>query len=115
MQEINREILNPIFFLCFIGSTILLPLTVYLYRNDDARFTLLLAGTFIYIVGQFLITASQNVPLNNKLDKVNLEASSEEELLNVRNWYEDPWTRWNHFRVIAGTVALALIFLAALT
>ena len=115
MKSINREIKNPIFGLCFFGSTILLPITSFLYRHDSNRFPLLLAATLIYVIGQFIITLTRNVPLNDRLDKTNLETSSNEELSVIRNWYEGPWNRWNHFRVIAGTLSLALIYYAAIT
>ena len=51
MQSINREILNPSFFLVFFGSLILMAIaTIYQY-GSGATFWLMLAATAIYLVG----------------------------------------------------------------
>lgn len=68
MQNINREILNPAFFVVFFGSLLSLILCTYIHFSNPNMFYFLLVATLIYLVGMFGITAFGNVPLNNELD-----------------------------------------------
>ncbi len=77
MQSINREIQNPIFFLCFVGLLILLPwATVQQFSVHKISFMLLLAASAFYIIGVFGITATVNVPLNDQLDAFTFPGSA---------------------------------------
>ena len=73
MKFINQVILNPIFFLVFIGPVITMPLLTYMSRNDSNMFILTLFSTILYFLGVILITSFKNVPLNNRLEKLNPE------------------------------------------
>ena len=68
MQSINKEILNPVFFIVFFGSLLTLILTTYQHFNNKTVFGLVLASTIVYLIGTFGITAFGNVPLNNELE-----------------------------------------------
>src|SRR5438105_15298485 len=50
MQSINRAILNPVFFMSFMGTLLLLPLSTYLHYRQPNRslFYLLLMATILY-------------------------------------------------------------------
>src|SRR5690606_25058278 len=59
MQSINRAILNPIFFLTFMGTLLLLPVSMWLeYRSmgTTGTFYWLLASSLLYFFGVFLVT-----------------------------------------------------------
>src|SRR5690606_5160320 len=77
-QEINKAILNPWFFASFLGCLLILPLTAWrCYQSGmQASFYFLLAATIVYIIGVFGITMSRNVPLNDALASLNLDALS---------------------------------------
>src|SRR5688572_10813811 len=66
MQSINKAILNPVFFISFMGTLILLPLCTYLHYRQPVspKFILLLIATALYLVGVFGVTIFGNVPLN---------------------------------------------------
>ena len=117
MQQINRAILNPVFFLSFIGTALLLPLSTWLYYGNgpNARFWLLLLASVVYLAGTFGVTMFGNVPLNDALDAFNLSSASAQELAAQRARFEGPWNNLNIIRTIAGVAALVLIILACLS
>lgn len=116
MQSINREILNPVFFMSFMGTLVLLPLSTWLQYNPVAplRFYLLLGATLVYAVGTFGVTIFGNVPLNNMLDASHIQSASPEVLSQQRALFEKPWNRLHGIRTVANSVALALVLLACI-
>ena len=117
MQSINREILNPLFFMSFMGTLILLPVSTWMqYGNPvPTRFYLLLAATIVYALGTFGVTIMGNVPLNNALDGFQLQSSSPEMLQQQRELFEKPWNRLHSIRTMANAIALILVLLACLS
>ena len=116
MQSINREIQNPLFFASFMGTLLLLPISTWLaYRAGSSNtFPLLLAATIIYAIGTFGVTMFGNVPLNNALDKFNLQSASVEKIADQRAIFEIPWNRLHTIRTIASVVSLVLVIMACI-
>jgi uncharacterized membrane protein len=116
MQGINREILNPLFFMSFMGTLILLPLAAWLQYGQPVslRFYLLLAATLVYGIGTFGVTIGGNVPLNNALDAFNIQAASAEEISQFRVQFEKPWNKLHSIRTIANAIALILVLIACI-
>jgi uncharacterized membrane protein len=111
MQEINIQIVNPVFLAIFIGTpvaaTFLLALAIRNFSQPWAKF--LLFGSVLYLVGTLAVTLAFNIPLNNQLaiqDPLSVDASG--------HWiqYVAKWIRWNHIRTIASLFAAALLILA---
>lgn len=115
MQSINRAILNPVFFLSFMGTLLLLPLSTYQHFGMGTRFYLLLAATLVYVIGTFGVTITGNVPLNDALDKMNLTGASANELAAHRLKFEVPWNRLHTIRTYASVLSFVLVLLACLT
>jgi uncharacterized membrane protein len=117
MQSTNRAIQNPIFFTAFFGTPILLPLSVFLHYGQplSMRFLFLLAATIIYLIGTFGVTIFGNVPLNNTLDRFNLESASEEEIVMQRARFEGRWNNLNIIRTVSSTLAIMLVAIACLS
>lgn len=115
-QAMNRAILNPLFFLVFMGTVLLLPLAAYLNYSQPAsmRFWLIVAAAVLYIVGTFGITMFANVPMNEALDKFNMATASEEAKEMQRTIFEGPWNRLHHIRTFIGIVATVLMIIACL-
>ncbi|RBL92409.1 anthrone oxygenase family protein [Chitinophaga flava] len=115
MQSINRAILNPVFFIGFMGPVFLLPLSTWLVFREGATVSgwYLLAATIIYLVGVFGVTAGGNVPLNNALDKVSLQADAAE-IAAQRARFEKPWNRLNMVRTIGAIITVTLVIIACL-
>ena len=61
MQSINREILNPLFFIVFFGNLIALGITTYLQFNNKTVFVLVLAFYFPFNI----FCSSAVEPTNN--------------------------------------------------
>ena len=110
MQSINRAILNPLFFLSFMGAVLLLPASAWMhYSRNHIRFWWLLAAAVVYIAGTFGVTVAGNVPLNNTLDAMNLEGASPEQLSGWRKTFEKPWNTLNTVRTWANILSGAIL------
>ncbi len=114
MQKTNRAIQNPIFFTAFFGAPISLIISTVLHYNQSPRFVLLLAAAVIYIVGTFGVTMFGNVPLNDALDRFDLETASDEETALQRTNFEKPWNNLNTVRTVSSTLAVMLVVIACL-
>ena len=104
MKFINQVILNSTFFLVFIGPVITMPLLTYMSRNDSNMFILTLLSTILYFLGVILITSFKNVPLNNRLEKLNSE-----EFRDVFLWYKKPWNFWHNIRTFFGLASFLIL------
>ncbi len=117
MQAINAKIKNPVFFLSFFGPTLLLPLAAYLHRGT-AEFPLLVAAAALHIIGGNGVTIAGNIPLNERLDKVDSGHLSEAEADQIRAEFQGVgslWMRFHNVRTLAVTAATALVLLVCLS
>jgi uncharacterized membrane protein len=106
-QSINRVILNPFFFMSFIGSLLILPIAAWLtYKTGNTgSFYFMLAAAMIYAVGVFGITVGGNVPLNDELDKFDIANASVDALQQMRLKFEEKWNFLQHIRTYAAILA----------
>ncbi len=111
MQAINRVILNPLFFIAFMGTALVsLVLAVsLLWRWPEVNGTYLLVGSLFYLIGNILVTIIFNVPMNEALDLVKPESGEASQ-----RWakYLTNWTAWNHVRTVTAILATASFILA---
>ena len=98
----------------FFGPVILLFLNTYLFRNNSISFWLFLVAAILFFVGIGLVTIFGNVPLNEILDKSNLELLSEIELQELRNKFEKPWNNWHTIRTLSSFTAFVLLIIGML-
>jgi uncharacterized membrane protein len=115
MQSINRAILNPAFFLVFIGSPLVLAVSTMQQFSSGTSFWLLLAATITYMLGTFGVTALGNVPLNDALDGLELAELSGTKMRDFRNFYEEKWNRLHLIRTVFAVLSFMLSLLVALT
>jgi uncharacterized membrane protein len=111
MQSINRTILNPLFFVAFLGTaatTTLLAISL-LWRWQHPGTAYLLAGSLFYLIGTILVTIVFNVPMNEALDSVEPESI---EAANQWTKYLTNWTAWNHIRTAASILGTLSFILA---
>ena len=106
MQQINRVIQNPAFFAVFILPVLLLPFLAW--QNGSKIWSM---AALIYIAAVFGVTAFFNVPLNELLDKFDLNNTAPGDLKAMRTRYEMPWNRWHTIRTLAAVVAYGLAIL----
>ncbi|MCP4802569.1 MAG: DUF1772 domain-containing protein [Bacteroidetes bacterium] len=113
-QAMNRAIINGQFMIVFMGPTILLIINTYLFRNNSTAFWLFLVVAILYFVGIGLVTVFGNVPLNEILDKSNLDTLSKVELQELRNKFEQPWNRWHIIRTFSSFMSFVLLVIGML-
>ncbi|AUD01072.1 anthrone oxygenase family protein [Spirosoma pollinicola] len=116
MQSINKAIQNPVFFVSFLGTPILLLYSTWLHYGSPvtARFWLLVGATLVYLIGALGVTVLGNIPLNNGLDAFSIQTASLEEIAAQRQKFEGPWGSWHLIRTIASISTLILLILACL-
>ncbi len=115
MQSINREIQNPLFFICFFGTLVLLPYASFQYHSlYKTAFALLLAASLLYAIGVFGVTVVINVPLNNQLEAFQLSTANLEQIKAQRAIFENKWNAWNHVRTICSLLSTTLAIGACL-
>ena len=81
---------------------------------DGAQRILLISAPIVYILGVQLSTFTINVPLNNKLQALNVDAMDEVALQAARMNFEPSWNRWNLVRTpfagLASVLFMILLF-----
>jgi uncharacterized membrane protein len=111
MKAINVTAVTPVFMIVLFGTGLLCvaALVVALVRWGEPGSLLAVLGGLLYIAGSIGVTMLCNVPLNNALARV-----AEPDALGTAVWkaYLRDWTRWNHVRTIACTLAMALFLIA---
>lgn len=113
MQSINKEILNPAFFLVFFGTFILLSVgSIYEFHSNQTAFWLILLATISYLLGTLGVTIFGNVPLNDQLEALNLNTLSEADFLDFRTHFEGKWNRLHLIRTVFSILSFALLALA---
>ncbi|MCP4439352.1 MAG: DUF1772 domain-containing protein [Aureispira sp.] len=114
-QHMNRTILNPLFYIVFVGPLVLSLSSIYVYRsNPNNVLWLLVVATVIYVLGVLLVTIMGNIPLNEMLDKTTLEDSTFEEVQTLRSKFEAPWNNYHVIRTIASIGSFVLYILACI-
>ena len=117
MQHINVVVLNPLFLGVFVGTAAVeAGCAVWSLSSWHAsRSVLVLAAALLYVLGTFLVTMKCNVPMNNRLAR--LDPGSPEA---AAFWptYVREWSIWNHIRSAAALLssacsAAALVSLAS--
>ncbi|MCS3529274.1 DUF1772 domain-containing protein [Chryseobacterium sp. JUb7] len=112
MQSINREILNPVFFISFMGTTFLLPVTTFLYRGHHPVFLFIFLAAIAYLVGVFGVTVIGNVPLNEQLDQFDILNSTSEQIKIMRETFESRWNFLNNIRTLFSVISIVLVVCA---
>lgn len=115
MQSINRAILNPAFFLIFIGSPLVLAISTIQQFSSGTPFWLLLAATITYVLGAFGVTAFGNVPLNDALDALEIAELGELEIVEFRKAYERKWNRLHLIRTAFAVLSFIFSLLVVFT
>ena len=111
-QQMNRTILNPMFFVVFFGPFFLNLVNIYLFKSNSSNlfWLLILAGVF-YFFGVLLVTVFGNVPLNEMLDKTDLSIASNDELRQLREKFEVKWNRLHSIRTITSIISFLLLII----
>lgn len=114
MQRINAIVLNATFLGVFLGTAVLAGLSIvvpFFFFSGTRSMLLFLAGV-LYLLGSFGVTVAYNVPRNERLARLDADASEATAYWPV---YLRGWLLWNHVRSVAsvlsaGCAAAALVF-----
>ena len=111
MQHINRTVIKTQF---VAGILLIGPLSIFLAfyalnNFDGAARAAALVAPAIYLPTVLLMTIFGNVPMNNKLDRLDHKEPGAESYWRE---YGRVWTRLNHIRTV-GSVLTAIIYLTA--
>ena len=105
---------NPLFILVWVGSAIAVIACVVTgaLLLEGTELVLLLFATVIYLTGVQISTIAVHLPLNNKLQQLNVDDMSDHELQAARVAFEPRWNNSNRIRTaIACMTAVTLITL----
>lgn len=110
-QQINQAILNPLFFLSFLGSMAALAFSAFLTYKAGALhvFPFVIGSLLIYVLGVFGITLACNVPLNDMLAAFQLDTASADEIREMRIAFELPWNKWHAIRTLAAIASFVCL------
>lgn len=111
MQHINRTVVKTTFVAGIFSITVFsVGLAFYALTSmtGTARFMILIAAV-VYLPSVFLMTLLGNVPMNNRLDRMNPRAEEAQAYWRV---YGRNWTTLNHVRSL-GSVATACLYAVA--
>ncbi|MEQ8405717.1 MAG: DUF1772 domain-containing protein [Oceanicaulis sp.] len=114
MQHINRTVLRTQF---VAGLLSIAPFSVLFAGYgatvfDGAALVTLVLAPIVYLPTVLLMTIFANVPMNNRLDRLDHQ-SAEAELYWAE--YGRNWTRLNHIRTLGSILTAGLYLIAAIT
>lgn len=101
MQAINERVINPL----FLGALFAPALLALLAGLGGGR-SGALAGGLLYVVGVLGVTMAGNVPLNNRLARLDPAAADADAQWRA---YARPWLRLNHLRSAIAVLAAAVV------
>jgi uncharacterized membrane protein len=113
-QVMDRVIQNyqPIFMLVWVGSVVALVTSVLgIGQLDEAGRLLIIFAALAYLLGVQLPTVTINVPLNNKLQTLDVDAMNETTQKAARKDFEPRWNLWNSIRTAFASLASALLII----
>ena len=104
---------QPTFVLVWVGSVVALVTSAVLgfEQLDGAGRLLMSFAALAYLVGVQLPTVTINIPLNNKLQTLDLDAMNETTRKAARKDFEPRWNRWNSIRTAFASLASALLMI----
>ena len=117
-QVVDRVIQNnqPAFLAVWVGSVLALLASAGLGFSQLAGLDrgLLITAVGVYFVGVQLPTATINVPLNNRLQAVEIATANPATLAEARLGFEARWNRWNQIRTVFATATSVLLLVVVM-
>ena len=104
---------QPLFMLVWVGSVVALATSAVfgIGQLDGMGRLLIIFAALVYILGVQLPTVTINIPLNNKLQTLDVDAMNETTQKTARKEFEPRWNRWNSIRAALASLASALLMI----
>lgn len=102
---------QPVFMIVWAGSVIALILAVALgFGHLDAMGRwLVVVSAAAYLLGVQLPTLAINIPLNNRLQSLDVDSMDERAHAAAREAFEGRWNHWNEIRTVVSCVVSLLL------
>jgi uncharacterized membrane protein len=111
MQQINRKVFRTLFMVLLIGMAIVSPLMAVwaVLQGSGAATTWIVSAAVTYVIGTFGVTVVFNVPMNERLDRMNYDSA-----VAAAYWhrYVPAWSFWNTVRTLASAASAILMLMA---
>jgi uncharacterized membrane protein len=109
MQQINKAIENPVFFLTFLGAPVLAIWALVLERRAGAERTARWIAAAVVLCGiGLVVTFAFNIPLNDDLENAG-DPARIADVASVLDDFERPWVAWNIVRTLAITASFCAL------
>ena len=107
---------QPLFGFVWLGSAVavLIAMVLGVGRLEGWDRLLLLVAGMSYLFGAQLPTVMVNIPLNNELQSLDLDAADEGTCHSAREKFERRWNRWNVVRTVVATLVTAALLILLL-
>jgi uncharacterized membrane protein len=109
---------QPLFVLVWAGSilSVMATLVLGMLNLSGSDVYLVVFASILYLFGVQLPTFRFNIPLNNSVQRLDVEGLEESGAALSRAGFEQPWNRWNQLRTVnaVGTVSILLSLLVRL-
>jgi uncharacterized membrane protein len=109
---------QPLFVLVWAGSilSVMATLVLGMLNLSGSDVYLVFFASILYLFGVQLPTLRFNIPLNNSVQRLDVEGLEESGAALSRAGFEQPWNRWNQLRTVnaVGTVSILLFLLVRL-
>ena len=102
---------QPLFLLVWAGSilSIIITLILGMMNLSGTQTYLLIFASILYFLGVQLPTFRFNIPLNNSLQKLDIEALEDSQAAMARLGFETPWNRWNRIRTVNAILTVSML------
>lgn len=102
---------QPVFIVVWLGSAVAMIISTLLgiWHLDSFDRILLLTACTIFALGVHLPTIIINIPLNNRLQSLDLEAMTGDEVLESKKEFEERWLLWNSIRTFLAIITTVLL------
>ena len=107
---------QPLFMLIWIGSILsVISTIVFSLFNINADYSIFIIVTgFFYLIGVQGLTISIHIPLNNNIQKIDVDKEDELKLNEVRKEFEIKWNYYNRIRTVVAFTVTTLLMLILL-
>jgi uncharacterized membrane protein len=107
---------QPVFMLVWVGSVVALAIAALLsfWQLDGVERLFTILAAVVYVFGVQSPTATVNVPLNNKLQALDIDEVNDSSIRQARKDFEHRWLRWNSIRTVFAVVTSALLIVLLL-
>ena len=114
-QAIDRVIQNrqPLFMSVWVGSVLALVAAAVLGVSalNGLDRLLIVVAALLYLLCVQVPTFAINVPLNNRIQKLDPDSMNETTRKRAREAFEPRWNKWNAIRTVGASVASIMLML----